>query len=132
MFAYRRIGDFEPGTSFRAWLRAIAANLIRAEVQRFAREQAGRLNYARTRMLERDMSGDDDARRAEVEFLQECMQAIPEGQVELLDLKYREDLSIETIATRLNRTQNAVWQALFRLRQQLRMCIEGKLARTRP
>ena len=77
------------------------------------------------------MAGEDETRLAEVEFMQECMQAIPSGQIELLDLKYREDLSIETIATRLNRTQNAVWQALFRLRQQLRMCIEGKLARPR-
>lgn len=131
VFVFRRIGDFESGTSFRAWLRAIATNLIRAEVQRFAREQAGRMNYARARMLEQDMAGDDETQLAEVEFLQECMQAIPSGQIELLDLKYREDLSIETIATRLNRTQNAVWQALFRLRQQLRMCIEGKLARPR-
>ena len=53
------------------------------------------------------------------------------GQQELLNLKYREDLSIESIAARLSRTENAVWQALFRLRQQLRLCIDGKLARPR-
>jgi RNA polymerase sigma-70 factor, ECF subfamily len=123
VFAYRRMGDFEPGTSFRAWLRAIATNLVR--------EQAGRMNYARARMLEEELAEGDGTQEAEVEFLQECMQTIPAAQIELLNLKYREDLSIETIAARLNRTQNAVWQALFRLRQQLRLCMETKLARPR-
>lgn len=132
VFAFRRIGEFEPGTSFRAWLRAIAANLIRAEVQRFAREQTGRVHYARAQVLEREMAAEPDDRMDELEFLQECMKAMPAGQLELLELKYREDLPIDIIATRLSRTQNAVWQALFRLRQQLRMCIEGKLARPRP
>lgn len=131
VFAFRRIGEFEAGTSFRAWLRAIAANLIRAELQRFAREQAGQLNYARARVLEQEMASHHDTSMAELEFLQECMESIPASQRELLDLKYREDLPIETIAARLSRTQNAVWQALFRVRQQLRLCIEGKLARPR-
>jgi RNA polymerase sigma-70 factor (ECF subfamily) len=130
VFAFRRIGDFEAGTSFRSWLRAIAANLIRAELQRFAREQAGQLNYARAQALEGGLTPDADP--AEMEFLQECIQEVPPNLRELLDLKYRDDLSIETIAGRLSRTENAVWQALFRLRQQLRLCIESKLARSRP
>ena len=40
VFAFRNLGKYTPGTSFRAWLRAIAWNLLRAEVQRFSREQA--------------------------------------------------------------------------------------------
>ena len=36
VFAYRHLDEFTPGTSFRAWVRAIAWNLLRAEVQRFA------------------------------------------------------------------------------------------------
>jgi RNA polymerase sigma-70 factor (ECF subfamily) len=131
VFAFRRIDGFVPGTSFRAWLRAIAANLIRAEIQRFAREQAGRIQYARARTLEGDMASEDESRMDELEFLQECMETIPAGQRELLDLKYRDDLSTGAIATRMSRTENAVWQALFRLRQQLRLCIENKLARSR-
>ena len=132
VFAFRRMAEFEPGTSFRAWLRAIAINLIRAEVQRYAREQSGRLHYARAQALEREMDAGEGTRMDELEFLQECMREMPASQVELLDLKYREDLPIETIASRLQRTQNAVWQALFRLRQQLRACMQGKLARHQP
>lgn len=132
VFAFRRIDGFEPGTSFRAWLRAIATNLIRAEIQRYARDQAGRLNYARAQVLEREISEESESHMDELEFLQECLREMPENHTVLLDLKYRDDLPIETIAARLDRTQNSVWQALFRLRQQLRMCVEGKLVNSRP
>src|SRR5579862_5838493 len=37
VFAYQHIAQFEAGTAFRPWLRAIAWNLIRAELQRFSR-----------------------------------------------------------------------------------------------
>jgi len=50
---------------------------------------------------------------------------------ELIALKYREELPIETIASRLQRTETAIWQTLFRLRHQLKLCIEGKLAKSR-
>lgn len=80
-------------------MRAIATNLIRAELQHYAREQAGRMNYARVRMLEQEMAEDDETHAAEVEFFQEFLQAVAAGQTELLHLKYCEDLSIETIAT---------------------------------
>ena len=36
---------------------------------------------------------------------------------------------VEAMAQRLERTQTWVWQMLFRLRAQLRQCVEGKLAR---
>lgn len=61
VFAYRRIEDFEPGTSFRAWLRAIATNLVRAEIQRYAREQAGRFRHARAELLEQESGADPTA-----------------------------------------------------------------------
>jgi RNA polymerase sigma-70 factor (ECF subfamily) len=82
--------------------------------------------------LEDEIGAEPDLRLDELEHLNECLAAVPAGQRELIDLKYREDLSIETIASRLKRTENAVWQALFRIRQQLKLCIDGKLARSRP
>jgi DNA-directed RNA polymerase specialized sigma24 family protein len=55
VFSYRNIHTFTAGTSFRAWLRAIAGNLVRAELQRYAREQANQLTYAKHRLLEREL-----------------------------------------------------------------------------
>src|SRR5258708_2528770 len=39
VYAYHNIHKFTAGTSFRAWLLSIAWNRLRAEVQRFSREQ---------------------------------------------------------------------------------------------
>lgn len=130
VFAFRNLARFTAGTSFRAWLRAIAANLIRAEVQRFAREQQNQLNYARARELEHAlMTGPGAAETEEVEHLRECVDSLPPHMKELVELKYAQDQPIETIAAKLARTENAVWQALFRLRAQLRECVESKLRR---
>ncbi|MEW6302214.1 MAG: sigma-70 family RNA polymerase sigma factor [Verrucomicrobiota bacterium] len=129
VFAFRNIQQFEPGTSLRAWLRAIAANLIRAELQRYRREQVNQLGYARHRLYEAGLEQTPPAESAEVEHLQQCIEDLPPHLRELVALKYRQELSIEDIAARLSRTQTAVWQALFRLRQQLKLCIENKLAR---
>lgn len=130
VFAYRNLAGFTAGTSFRAWLRAIAANLIRAELQRYAREQQNQFNYARARELERSlMTGPGAGESAEVEHLRECVASLPPHMQELVELKYTQDQPIETIAAKLDRTENAVWQALFRLRTQLKQCVEGKLGR---
>jgi RNA polymerase sigma-70 factor (ECF subfamily) len=132
VFAYRNIHSFTAGTSLRAWLRAIAANLVRAELQRYAREQANQFAYAKHRLLEAELGRSDAHDAAEMEFLRDCVEELPPPMKELLALKYREELPTEEIASRLQRTQTWVWQVLFRLRQQLRQCVEGKLAGGRP
>lgn len=129
VFAFRNLARFTPGTSFRAWLRAIATNLIRAEVQRFARDQQNQLAYARARELEHHLMTGPAADSAEVEHLRDCVESLPPHMKELVELKYALGEPIETIATKLARSENAVWQALFRLRAQLRECVEGKLRR---
>jgi RNA polymerase sigma-70 factor (ECF subfamily) len=132
VFAYRNIHTFTAGTSFRAWLRAIAGNLVRAELQRYAREQANQFTYAKHRLLEQELDRSDAHDAAEVDFLRDCVEELPPPMKELLALKYREELPTEEIAGRLQRTQTWVWQVLFRLRQQLKQCVEGKLAGGRP
>lgn len=130
IFAFRNLARFTAGTSFRAWLRAIATNLVRAEIQRYAREQQNQLAYARARELEHHLMTGPASDSEEVEHLRNCVASLPAHMQELVQLKYEQDEPIETIAAKLARTENAVWQALFRLRAQLRECVEGKLSRT--
>lgn len=128
VFAHSRLGDFQPGTSFRAWLRAIAWNLLRAEVQRHARERRQLDRLAESRLAEWDMAASESPPPDGVEHLGACLGELAEPLRELVLLKYRDEETTKTIATRLSRSLVWVRVALFRARRQLRTCVEAKLA----
>ena len=132
VFAYRHLDEFRPGTSFRAWVRAIAWNLLRDEVQRFAREQRNldRLAAWHVEASLDEVSGAEPP--AEAEHLQYCLEELPEPLRELIVLKYREESSTDEIAARLKRSLVWVRVSLFRVRAQLRECIEAKLSASKP
>lgn len=130
VFAYRQLGEFSAGTSFRAWLRAIAWNLLRAEVQRFARERVQRERFAAWQLEEWSATAAEPS--AEAEHLLDCVGELPEPLRQLVALKYQEQRSGEEIAARLDRSAVWVRVSLFRVRQLLRDCVERKAAPAGP
>jgi RNA polymerase sigma-70 factor, ECF subfamily len=129
VFAFRNIGDFTAGTSFLSWLRAIAGNLLRAETQRFSREEANRSRFAEAQRLDHGCRpGESD----EAELLRQCVEELPGTMRALVSLKYRQERSSEQIAQELKRSTAWVWTMLFRVRQQLKACIQRKLGGNQP
>jgi RNA polymerase sigma-70 factor, ECF subfamily len=130
--AFRNISDFTAGTSLLHWLRAIAGNLLRAETQRFSREQANQSRFAEAQRLDpgsgESLPGDSD----EAELLRQCVEELPGTMRALVSLKYRQDRSSEQIARELKRSMSWVWTMLFRVRQQLKACIQRKLGGGQP
>ncbi len=127
--AFRHLAEFTVGTSFRGWLRAIATQLIRAEFQRFHRQQANQSRYAEARHAEWLHQSPMESDTPEAEYLEECLQRAPPAMQRLLSLKYAEGRSTEEIATAISRSLEWVRVTLFRARNQLRDCIEGKMER---
>lgn len=125
VFAFRNVRQFEAGTSLAKWLRAIAWNLLRAEVKRFGRDQA---RHAAAAAWGSEMAAVEEAPDStpDAEFLEDCLRQLPTSMRELVAFKYSEDLSGDDIARRLERSTAWVWTTLFRVRQQLRECIERK------
>lgn len=130
VFAFKNLGDFDPESNFRAWLRAIAHNLTRAELQRFAREQQNKLNLARHQMLAADLesapTSATDVSPA-IYHLRECVESLPDQLQQLVRLRYNEGIPIKTISAKLSRTPTNIWQMLFRVRKQLKECVEQKM-----
>lgn len=124
VFAFRHLNNFTPGTSFHAWVRAIAHNLLRAELQRYAREQHQQARYLEVKLTELSLAAGETGPAAD--RLETCLKKMPAHARELLELKYRDDLSSEEIARQLARSLAWVRTTLFRLRQQLRDCIEAR------
>lgn len=130
VFAYRQLGEFSAGTSFRAWLRAIAWNLLRAEVQRFARERVQRERFTAWQLEEWTAAAPEPS--AEAEHLLACVGELPEPLRQLVALRYQEERSGEEIAARLGRSAVWVRVSLFRVRQLLRECVGRKAAPAGP
>lgn len=132
VFAHNNLAKFTAGGNFRAWIRAIAHNLVRAELQRYQREQTNQLNFARHQLLERDLvaapTSPTEVNPA-IDHLRDCVGSLPENLRQLVALKYEQELPVESIAQQFKRTQTNIWQMLFRVRKQLKQCVEGKLAR---
>lgn len=134
VWAYRHLDEFQPGTSFQAWLQAIAWNLSRAELQRFAREQRHREYYLKHHLwLDRIAAGEECADGPKVEALRECINRLQQdsrGQ-KLIHLRYHEGLTSKQIAPLVSQSPVWVRVTLHRIIQQLRACVTGKIAVTR-
>lgn len=70
-----------------------------------------------------DSSSDSE----KVEALQACVQTLPEQGKKLITLYYFEGVSTKKLAELMRRKGSAVAQAIFRLRERLRKCINTKL-----
>jgi RNA polymerase sigma-70 factor (ECF subfamily) len=128
VFAFRRIAEFDTQKLFRPWLRAIAWNLVRAELQRFAREQANLSRFEQAQLAGLQHGIELESAPDEAFFLDECLAELPAGMRRLVEERYRCGLSAEEIGSSIGRTVEWVRVTLFRVRKQLRACIEGKLA----
>ncbi len=125
--AFRMMDRFTAGTNLHGWLRAIAANLVRKELDRFRREQSNKLGYSQRREIDLALAEEDELTSREAEALRECLEKVPPATRTLLDLKYHDGCKAEEIGARLQRSMAWVRTTLFRVREQLRGCIEAKL-----
>lgn len=119
--------QFEDGTNFLAWARAIG----RLEVFRFRRSRHRKLTLLEESIL------DQVARRAETisdeaelrqEALAACMQKLRPKDRELIQMRYAPGANGDKVAHKLGRPANSVYQSLSRIRRVLVECIQHRLA----
>jgi RNA polymerase sigma-70 factor, ECF subfamily len=128
--AYRRIGQYRPGTDFFAWLCAFARNLVLTECEKIQRRARNQQNYLDLCLAEQQASEAKLAESiAEVQsrFLRECLELLKREARELIGWRYDEGLRVESIAQRLGRSASAVSVQLFGLRKVLRDCVANKM-----
>lgn len=130
VFAYRHLDEFTPGSNFGAWLRAIANNLVRAEVLRYSRSVKNQENYLEHCLVEAADGEGPAPESSMVVYLEECLGDLPEGQRELLQRRYRLAESTRDMAKAMGQSEAWVRTTLCRVRQALRTCVENKAAGT--
>lgn len=123
----RKSADYRPGTDFWAWASQVARYQVLTHCKRLKRDKLVFSADLLATLAEEasDRAGESDARR---EALESCLAGLPAPQRQLLELRYGPRASIEDIARSLDRTAGSIRQALFRIRESLHACIEGRLA----
>lgn len=119
--------QFESGTNFLAWCRAIA----RLEVFRFRRSRHHRLHLLGDDVAQllahrlEEQSSELDRKR---DALSECVRRLKPSDQELLHRRYSGDNTGDDVAQELGRPANSVYQSLGRVRRALLECIRRRLA----
>jgi len=117
---------YDPTRPFQGWALGIARHKVLDWRERKGRHRPA-LSMEFLEVLEKAQieAGEQLAERRPL--LQRCLEALPGHLKELVDLRYREGLRLEELATRLERSVGALQVALVRVRRALRDCIERKL-----
>jgi RNA polymerase sigma-70 factor (ECF subfamily) len=123
---WREFERFQPGTNFTAWACSVAFNQVLAWRKR---RQRDRLVFSEAFLQAVAEEASAEAERLEERSLQlaGCIDKLPPHHRELIRLRYREGNAVEAIAGRLNRTVDAVYRMLSRIRQSLQECVTRSL-----
>lgn len=127
VFAFRNIGRVDLAQPFRPWLRTIASNLVMHELRRYGREQAKLSHFAEAELQVWSTAATRPVSEESI-HLDQCLRSLPENLRRLVRERYEEEQSTEEIASRWGRTLEWVRVTLFRVRKQLRECVEIKMA----
>ena len=127
----KKFDQFQEGTSILAWCRSI----VRIEVLR-SRQRQQRERSLVERLLDDAIDAAFDefqtSRHRDLtdgwqEALGRCLERVPERGQGVLRARFVDELSYQQIGERVGMTIEAVRKALFRLKRQVRSCIETRL-----
>ena len=128
VFAYEHLEEYEPGTRFLAWLKAIARNNVMDYHKRRAQQRAGRERFLREEIARRagEMAG-AGAADPRLEVLSRCVQGLEPHQRSLLRQAHDRAFTLDELARRMRRPAAALRKQISRLYEALRQCIDRRL-----
>jgi len=127
LFAYQHIGEYEIGTNFLAWLKAIAYNHVR-DYRAYAQRTQNAKRGLRDEISRKSIAAMEPTMLdPRLELLENCVERLPVNQRQFLRAVCARRATLEEVATELNRSNTAVRKNLSRLYENLRACVEQRL-----
>ena len=118
----QKFGQFQAGTQFRAW----AYTIVRNEVLRSLKKTSRRLLTLSPEALQ-DIEylavTETEVPVLRLKALNVCLQKLQTQAATMIQLRYREDLSVGEIAEKLQRPADSIYTSLSRIRKTLFECI---------
>jgi RNA polymerase sigma-70 factor, ECF subfamily len=118
--------QFVPGTNFKAWSFRIAHFQCMAYRQKQLRDKV-MFNDDVVAIMATESKELDDFYEDRARALERCLEQIQPRSREALRLRYAEELAVNELATKMDRTPNAISQLLFRARQWLIECVKREI-----
>lgn len=121
---WKKMGDFEKGTNFKAWAKRVAYWQTMAYLKKRKRSKLVHLEDEVIDLLSEEAEFVLEDHDERCDALKRCLGKLGEKEAEMLTDHYQRDVSLSDLAGRLGKTPVAVRQAMFRIRRSLRRCIE--------
>ena len=120
-----KIDRYDPAKPFAPWACRFALN----EAKMFLRKKSRQYRLADevVNLLEIERMENADQLDARKYFLRECLKTLPSKNAELVHEYYFNESSVEELGKHFERSVEAVYKTLQRVRQALHACIENKL-----
>ncbi|QOV91231.1 sigma-70 family RNA polymerase sigma factor [Humisphaera borealis] len=119
---------YDPSRPFIGWALGIAHNQVRLYFRRTRRDRLV-FDDDTVATLATTFEETSPAQVQSLDYLKDCIGKLDRRSRDLCDLRYVQDLKPASIAERTGVASNTVAKALQRVRDQLRECIERKVAR---
>lgn len=123
---WRCFDRFELGTNFPAWARKILFHQVIAHRRRLKKENTEAIGERALEMLSDEAESAITEGRwvAREQALAQCLAKLNADHRNIIQMRYRDEASIDRIARAVERTETAVYRLLSRLRQNLYQCVE--------
>lgn len=125
---WKEFGRFERGTNFLAWAKRIATNQVLAWRTRRKRDRHV-FGEEFLNVVARETNEYEDGLARRSEHLARCLEKLPEHGRTIIARRYDEQVGIEKLADEMNRSTDAVYKMLSRLRKTLHDCVTNLMAK---
>lgn len=124
--AYWSLASFDASHDFRCWLAAIARHKLMTHLRsHYSRKSRVPIQAVDVHeLILPALEGCNPHVAAVVERMRDCIAKHPDKDRRLIEARYFSEETVTTIAERLQTTVSAVSSQLYRIRSQLRRCIE--------
>jgi RNA polymerase sigma-70 factor (ECF subfamily) len=120
---WKQFTKFEPGSNFKAWARVVATHQILNYRRSEKKRPSSALDEEFIGVVAAEIDRRADALDREADTLKICLRRLPEAHRTIVVWRYYEDCGVEEIAARSQRTVEAVYRLLSRIRQTLKECV---------
>ena len=122
----KKAREYDPEGHFQGWAFSIARFQVMKHIMKFRRSKLYFSSETIDNIADEMESNDDLVSTRKV--LQVCYEQLPKHMTEIARLRFKEELNLKEISSRLNRPIGSVSATLHRIRANLRICVKNKIA----